>query len=99
MPRFASCQVASLPARPPPTTTTRGNVTPRPRSGRALVVAGLVAAEHDLALFLRFLLEQVGAAAVRARVGDRLAVLGEFALGVPVAAVEKATPAALALDH
>src|SRR5687768_9737120 len=104
-PRRASCQDASLPARPPPTIVTRCVMSPAYRgrrsapSGRfAPVVTGLVAAEDDLAFLLGLLLEEIGAAAVRAGLGKRTVIRGELALGVSAAPVERAPPAPLPLD-
>src|SRR5262249_25939109 len=56
------------------------------------------AAVDDLAFLLGLLLQQEGAAAVRAGLRDRLVVGGEAAVGIALAAVEEAAPAALALD-
>src|SRR5688572_6095966 len=61
------------------------------------VVAGLVAAEDHLALLLGLLLQEVGAAALGAGLGQGPVVRGELALGVAAAAVERPAPAALAL--
>src|SRR5688500_7883036 len=65
----------------------------------AFVVAGLVPAEDDLAFLLGLLLQQVGAPAVGAGLGDGPVVRGELALGITAAAVERAPPSSLALDH
>src|SRR5688572_9082914 len=115
MPRRASCQAASLPASPPPTIVTRSAMVLRLHdtrtaparedpgaarsSGFALVVAGLVAAEDHLALLLGLLLQEVGAAAIGAGLGNGPVIRGELALRVAAAAVERASPATLALDH
>src|SRR5688500_2840789 len=65
--------------------------------GFPAVVAGLVAAEDDLAFLLGLLLEQVRAAAIGARLGQRTVIGGELALRVAAAAVERPPPAPLAL--
>src|SRR6185436_6728034 len=65
----------------------------------AFVVAGLVAAEDDLAFLLGFFLEKVRAAAVGAGLRDGLVVRREAARGVARGAVEETAPASLALDH
>src|SRR5262245_55788102 len=96
MPRRWSCQQASLPARPAPTTVTRAVMGSRRLS---LEVAVLVTAEHHPALLLRLFFEEPGAATIGTGLAQRTVIGGELALGIALAAIEAAPPAALALDH
>src|SRR5574341_104323 len=68
-------------------------------SSLPLVVTGFVPAEDDLAFFLGLFFQQVGSAAIRAGLADGTVVGGEAAFRVAAAAVEGATPPALALHH